>query len=707
MSGAANSFTGTSGTVIQVGTLNGSVELGQAARRTVRLVPAVTSVFQDRDREFAELDAWAEQMAANGSRLWIITGDAGIGKTTLALTWINENRRRFGYAQIAMECGGGPGEGRGRSIEEVCDRYFALTGMTQGTVGTLAAKIEMLSSLIDGQMVVLLLDDAQSAAQVLPFLSSLQGVLVVVTSTVPPSGLAQYRPRELRLAPLPDQAVAELMAEIVGAERVAAEPEAFTQLVRICAGLPLLASHAAGLLHDDNDLSLSELVRRMTEQGRLAALEAGHDDDMVRPSAVFEVMYRELSAPAARLYRAIGLHPVRDFDEGLVIALAALSPAEWAGGLGQLRRRGLVRSDRRGRYLMDDLTYEHAGLVAVRDADPDERRRIRSRSADYYLRGAIAASRCLSPRWTLGPLYKENPLFPLPDFRTAEDVSASGAGVDPITWTRENLPAIMACMERTGRAWEPGGPVPGYRWQMAEATNAYFTREGRNDERATILAWAEEDADACRDPDAQARIQVQWGEMLLGQGQLDDAEKRFKRSWGAAREGREYRGKSAALEWLGITARRRGNARLALRYFSLEEPFLDPERPRSRALLEMHRADAYAVLGDMPAALDKYGAATAAFRQLVAEGVGDHANLGKCIEGQAELLAQAQPAQARALYEEALALFQIAGRRYQEGKVWEALGDLGDGAPAWRMALERYENLKLPEAADRVRAKLQ
>jgi hypothetical protein len=514
VSGAANSFTGTSGTVIQVGTLNGSVELGQAARRTLRLVPAVTSVFQDRDGEFASLDAWAEQMAASGSRLWIITGDAGIGKTTLALTWINENRLRFGDAQIAMECGGGPGEGRGRSIEEVCDRYFALTGIAQGTPGTLTAKIEMLSSLIDGQMVALLLDDAQSAAQVLPFLSSLQGVLIMVTSTVPPSGLAQYRPRELRLAPLPDEAVAELLTEIVGEDRVAAEPEPFTQLVRICAGLPLLASHAAGLLHDDKDLSLSELVRRMTEQGRLAALEAGHDDEMVKPSAVFEVMYRELSGSAARLYRAIGQHPVRDFDEGLVIALAALSPADWAGGLGQLRRRGLVRSDRRGRYLMDDLTYEHAGLVAARDTDPDERRQIRSRIADYYLRGAIAASRCLSPRWTLGPLYRESSPFALPDFRTAEDATALGAGVDPIAWTRENLPAIMACMERTGRAWDPGGPVPGYRWQMAEATNAYFTHEGRNDERATILAWAEEDADACRDPDAQARIQVQWGEML-------------------------------------------------------------------------------------------------------------------------------------------------------------------------------------------------
>jgi hypothetical protein len=251
------------------------VELGQGIRRAVRLVPAVTSVFRDRDDAVAELGAWAEQMEAGGSRLWVITGESGVGKTTLAVTWINENRHRFAHAQIAMECGGGPGEGRGRGMEEVCDRYFALTGLAPGAAVTPAAKIDLLSSLIDGQAVAVLLDDPQTVAQVLPFLSSLPGVLVVVTSRMPLPGLAQFRPRVLGLAPLPDEAVTELFDEIVGAERTGAEPEAFVQLVRMCAGLPLLASQAAGLLHDDRELRLAELVRRMTAQGRLAAWRRG------------------------------------------------------------------------------------------------------------------------------------------------------------------------------------------------------------------------------------------------------------------------------------------------------------------------------------------------------------------------------------------------------------------------------------------------
>jgi Tfp pilus assembly protein PilF len=475
----------------------------------------------------------------------------------------------------------------------------------------------------------------------------------------------------------------------------------------MCAGLPLLASQAAGLLHDDAGLRLGELVRRMRGQGRLAALEAGHHEGMVGPSAVFEVMYRELGPAAARLYRAIGLHPVRDFDQGLVTALFAERPADGAEALGQLARRGIVRSDRRGRYLMEDLTYEHAGVAAARDEAADQRGWIRGRIAGYYLRGAIAASRLLSQRWTLSPLYDEEPPFPVPDFRVPAEAGVSGDGTDPLAWTRENLPAIMACMRRSGRAWEAAGPAPGYRWQMAEATNAYFTHEGPSDERATILAWAEEDADACRDADAQARIQAQWGEMLLGHGRLDEAEERFIRSLRAAESGSEYRGRGAALEWLGITERRRGNAARALEYFDRAVPFLDPARLRSQALLQIHRADALALLDDQQAAQQAYLAAAGLFRRLAAEGKRDHANEGKVLMGRAELLAGTDPRQARALLDEALALFRAALRPHQEAKAWEALGDIGDGASAWQQALDLYQRLSLTGDADRVRAKLQ
>jgi hypothetical protein len=92
----------------------------------------------------------------------------------------------------------------------------------------------------------------------------------------------------------------------------------------------------------------------------------------------------------------------------------------------------------------------------------------------------------------------------------------------------------------------------------------------------------------------------------------------------------------------------------------------------------------------------------ALFHQMAAR---DHANEGKVLVGQAEVLTASEPERARTLYEEALVLFETAGRPYQAAKVLEALGDRGDDA-AMRKALELYEQLPDPVSADRVRAKI-
>ncbi|PSK90954.1 NB-ARC domain-containing protein [Murinocardiopsis flavida] len=720
MSAICNSSYGpVSGTLVQIGTLNGSVDLGQPRRREVRLLPSVTSAFQDRTQEFGELDGWADEADVSGRRLWNVTGHSGVGKTTLALTWINENRHRFGHAQIAMECGGGAGGGRGRGIEEVCERYFALTGfVTEGrTLEGPAAKVDLFRSLIEERPAVVLLDDVQSAAQVWPFLTNLPGLLVIVTSRVPITGLAQERPRRLDLSPMMDEAAADLFVEILGAERTAAESGAFAELVRVCQGLPLIVSHAAGVLYDRPDLMIGELVARMADRGRLAALEDGNEDTMTRPSTVFDVSYGELGSAAAEVYRAIGLHPTRDFGAGLIAALFPASTAHSEAGLRELLHRGLVKEDRRGRYLMEDLTYEHAALLAQRTTGPGERARLRERIADFYLYGAIAADKQITQRWRLSPLYAERPPLVPPVFADAPRGTSSrewrrGEPPTPMEWFGDNLDAIMACMERSARIWADGSPAPGYGWQMAEATNGYFTANGRDDERATILSWAEQDAEACGDPDAQARIQAQWAEMMLGRGRLDDAQERFRRSLEAAQAGTEWRGVGGALEGLGITERRRGRAGEALDFFDRSEPFLDPERPRSQALHRMHRADAHVVNGDSAAALESYAAALVYFREH-ARVKRDHANEGKVLLRQAELMSQAQPRQARALAAEALSLFRTSQRPYQEGKALEALGDLGghDDAEAsplghWRAALEIYTRIGNTEAAERIGAKL-
>lgn len=740
MSGTRNTSHGDiHGTQIQIGSVGGSVSLHQPEARTVRIVPQrETSAFQNRTGELALLDALLERAeTGTGSWLWSIVGGPAVGKTTLALTWIIQNRHRFGHAQLAVACGGDPGEGRGRGVEQVCDEYFHAVGVDTDAPGfdTLEGKLSLFRQHTEGRPVVVLLDDVRSAAQVEPFLSDLPGTVVITTSREPVRGLGMRRPAAVRLGPLADEAVIALFEDILGPERRTGEPEAFARLVGLCEGIPLFAGHAAALLHDSDDLSVAELVARMEESGRIAFLEES-SEAATRPAAVFDTFYRALAPDAALLYRALGTHPTRDFDAWLARAHFPEDPERGFGALTELLGRSLVKTDWAGRYVMEDLTYEHAGWAARTRSSAEERQRFHERTRGYYLHGAVAAD--TAQRWKLGPLYGKPSAYPLPDFATAEHTSGARTADSapeqlerwlehrrhvrersarltprrkewdptPGLWFEANLEAILACAEGAGRVWDGTLPEPGYTWQMAEATNAYFTGHGRIDERVTLLALAARDAEAGGATDATVRVRAQWGEAMLGQGRLAEARQQLEFSLAAARtEGADPRGKGAALEWLGILERREGDREGSERYLKESLPFLDHTRTRPSALHHMHLGDTALWADDRQAAAESYTESLRLFGEHAVQERPDHANEGKVLARLARLAEDEE--RAVALLNTALDRFVAADRAYQVGKVLERLGDLGDSPEQrWTTAAEVFDLVGASAAAERVRGKL-
>ena len=736
MSGTYNTSHGQNqGVHIQAGVVHASMDLRQSTAKAIRIVPQrETTLFQNRNDELAALDARLDHaLESEQSLLLNLVGPPGIGKTTTALTWILRNRRRFGHAQLAAACGGDPGEGQGRGIEELCDQYLHAVGVDTEApgLGTFQGKLNRFHQEIAEQPVVVLLDDVRTAAQVQPFLSDLAGMVVVVTSREPVPGLAQRRPVVLPLGPLADETVAALLQDLIGDERPAREPEAFARLVRLCAGVPLLAGHTGGLLSDESRLAIADLVSRMEDAGRLAHLEEAART-VTRPAAVFDVFYRELAPDARLLYRALGVHPTRDFDRWLARAAfpGDADPADTDKGeaaLDALLRRGLVKVDRAGRYVMEDLTYEHARLVAERE-DPAERREVHRRFADYYLYGAVAADRVRTDRWRVSDLYEAQAPCSLPDFRSTEHEAEAvgfdawlerrrhvrersarqGVGVpSPDEWFEANMDAILAFVHRSGRIWRGTRPAPGYAGVMAEATNGYFTANGRVDERLTLLDAAERDAEG--NGDALARVLAQRGEAMLGQGRLAEARTYLERSLAAARGGgADPRGQGAALEWLGILERREGDAGAARALLEESLPLLDHTRPKALGLHHMHMGDVALLAEEPRRALECYRTSLSFFREHAVTRKRDQANEGKLLVNQARIIAEEHPDQAIGLLEEALDRFVSANRAYQVGKVLERLGDLGRGpGERWERAVEVFELVGAAAAAGRVRDKIE
>ncbi|WP_161628679.1 tetratricopeptide repeat protein [Nocardiopsis salina] len=737
MSGTHNTYSGGSPNILaQLGPVTGGVYLGGSEPRTVRIIPGTTSAFQNRQAELSDLDALLDGAERGRSRLWCLTGPPGTGKTALAITWINQHRDHFSHAQIAIACGGDLGEGHGRGIVEVCDRYFSLRGIDTDRPGfdTDEGKVEMFRAMIEEQdrPTVLLLDDVRTAAQVRPFLSNTPNLVVITTSRLPVKGVADSLPRIFGLRPLPDGDVSALFRDVLGdqgPERLDAEPEAFDRLVALCGGSPLLAGTAAALLHDRTDLGVGDLVARMEAQGRLTHLVDSVEDGP-DPAAVFEVSYAELSSNARALYRALGLHPVRHVDRWLAGSLLRDAPDEagnpgdhrdpWEQALDELCKRSLLKWDPgSGRYLMDDLTYEHARLAAQRHGTDSERHRFRARIREYHLYAAVAADTVRTARWRVGPLYGAEASFPLPTF------TGPGEGETEFrAWLEHRRNPGNPDVHRdedsppTPDQWFEGametllelarGGAPGDAWQLAEATNGYFTANGRNDLRALMLEAGFDDAVACGNADATARMRAQLAEAALGAGDLDKALEHARASLAAAETpGADTRGRGAALEWIGLHARRSGDAVEAERLLRESRPFLDHTRERPLALSDMHLGDVAAMRGDTAAALQWYRTSMERFRAHARLERPDRANEGKVLLAQARLV-QA-PAQSRTLLEEAREAFLAADRAHQLGKVLEGLGELLEGRErvrAWTDAAEAFQLVGRVAEAERVLARI-
>ena len=142
-------------------------------------------------------------------------------------------------------------------------------------------------SLLAGQRMLVLLDNARDVDQVRPLLPATPGCLVIVTSRSQLTSLvATEGAYPLTLDVLSDAEARELLARRLGSRRLDGDPPAAGELVRLCAQLPLALSIAAAHAASQPTLSLASLTAGLRDAGgRLDALDAGHAAANVR--AVF------------------------------------------------------------------------------------------------------------------------------------------------------------------------------------------------------------------------------------------------------------------------------------------------------------------------------------------------------------------------------------------------------------------------------------
>ncbi len=304
----------------------------------------------------------------------VISGTAGVGKTSLAVHWARRVASRFPDGQLYVNLRGfdprqaplPPGEALGHLL-----RGMAVAA--QRIPGDVDDQAAMLRTLLARRRMLLLLDNAATARQVRPLLPGSPHCLVLVTSRNDLAGLvARDGAHRIQLDVLSAGKSVALLTHVLGTQRVAAEPGAAAELARLCGGLPLAlriaAERAAG---HPRRVTLAELAAELAVENRcLDALAAGEDEE----TAVRDVIswsYRALAPQSARMFRLLGLHAGPELSTSAAAALANSTTARVRPLLTTLVRGNLLAEVAPDRYRLHELlriyaaehvTGEEAGL---------------------------------------------------------------------------------------------------------------------------------------------------------------------------------------------------------------------------------------------------------------------------------------------------------------------------------------------------------
>ncbi|TCO59419.1 AfsR/SARP family transcriptional regulator [Actinocrispum wychmicini] len=338
----------------------------------------------------------ADGTTATAVTIFAIDGMAGIGKTTLALRVAHLLKDRYPDAQLFIDLHAHT------TSRDTLDPATALASLLHAigvpaehvpeTLEDRAARWRAESA---HRNVLVVLDNAASAAHVRPLLPGTAGSLILVTSRRRLVDLDVTHTLSLDLLP-PDDAIT-LLARVIGHQRSAAEPAAVADVARLCGYLPLALRVAAARLRARPTWSVGYMAERLRDESRRLAELASGDRSV---AAAFAASYQQLTPPLRRLFRLLGLIPGPHWDTPLAAALADTSLAGTESSLEQLLDVHLLLQPAPGRYQFHDLLRRHARTAAQREESAADRQAALNRILEYYrIVGSNAVATTLPATW--------------------------------------------------------------------------------------------------------------------------------------------------------------------------------------------------------------------------------------------------------------------------------------------------------------------
>jgi DNA-binding SARP family transcriptional activator/Tfp pilus assembly protein PilF len=586
-----------------------------------RQLPAAVRHFAGRAGELADLTGVLDIPDTQLPETVVISaigGTAGVGKTALAVHWAHQVAARFPDGQLYVNLRGFDPSGTPVPPDDAIRGFLdALQVPPDRVPPSPQAREGLYRSLLAGRRMLVVLDNARDAAQARPLLPGEPGCLVLVTSRSPLTSLvAAVGAHPVRLDVLSAAEGRALLALRLGQERITAEPDVVAELTALCAGLPLALAIVAARAAMRPGQPLATLAAEFRDAaGVLDVLDGGDAATSVR--ATLSWSYRQLPAPAARMFRLLSVHPGPDITAAAAASLAGTSPAMGRRLLDELIRANLLAGNDQGRFAFHDLLRAYAGERASAEDSEPERRAAIHRMLDYYLHSARAADLALFPHGDPVPVAAPQPGVRPDDLAGAEQAMA---------WFGAEYRVLLAvAAQAAARGFDAHG------WQLPVVLRTFADRRGYWHDYLAALDTAHASARRLGDRAGQALVQRQLGHVSTMLGRYPDARAHQRQALRLYRQLRDARGQGHSLIGLAGAAERQGRYRQAL-------------------------AHCLNALGMYQAAGDRHGQA------------GTLNNIGWC---HAQLR---EYAQALTFCEQAAAIHQELGDRHGAATAWDSLG---------------------------------
>lgn len=235
-----------------------------------------------------------------------ISGMAGVGKSALAVHAAHLAGDRFPDALLYTNLRAADGHPHdGANVLATFLRALVPKSHDDGIPDDAAAREQRSRSLLSRRRALIVLDNAQSAAQVHPLLGVGPACAIIITSRRPLSALEGAY--SIDLSGLPEPRALELLIHLAGIERIRTEVAAATDIAALCGRLPLALRVVGATLARRDYWSLAHEAERLAdERKRLSQLQ----DKNAAVDASVSLSYAELQATvpaAARLFRLLSV----------------------------------------------------------------------------------------------------------------------------------------------------------------------------------------------------------------------------------------------------------------------------------------------------------------------------------------------------------------------------------------------------------------